>query len=222
MKRTPLFKKRPFFTDARRKISRVCFVLLPAIFVAGCVGVGKPPVQIARHLISYPPPVFEKLPPRKETIRMERFSIAAAYNTQEMIFRGENAQIDSFHYNRWAANPADMVGDVLLRDMQQSGFFRAVFSRYAIGEGHCVLHGGIQEFFLRMGKTGRSAVISLEITLIDARERDTSKRVLMQKNYHEEASLESPSPEGYCRAMSQAVETVSHRIAGDVHQRLKR
>lgn len=204
-----------------RDLFRITLALLLAIFVAGCVGVGKPPLLITRHLISYPPPVFEKLPQRKETIRMERFSIAAAYNTQDMIFRGENGRFDSFSYNRWAANPADMAADILLRDMQQSGFFQAVFSRYAIGEGDCVVHGGIQEFFLRMGKNDRAAVISLEITLIDARERNTSRRVLMQKNYHTEALLEDPSPEGYSRAMSQAVETLSRRIAADVHRRLK-
>jgi 2,4-dienoyl-CoA reductase-like NADH-dependent reductase (Old Yellow Enzyme family) len=58
-----------------------------------------------------------------------------------MVIRYENGVIDHFNYNQWAVNPADMVGDNLLRDLRQSGRFRAVFSRYTPGEGRFVVRG---------------------------------------------------------------------------------
>jgi ABC-type uncharacterized transport system auxiliary subunit len=206
----------------RRRVFRGCFFLLSSLWIIGCVGAGKPPLQIDRYLIDYPAPVFEKPIRIDETIRIGRFRVAGAYNNPNMIFRRDNYLVDSFNYNKWAVNPADMVGDNLLRDMQSSGLFRAVFSRYAPDEGRYILQGGVEEFFLRMDETGRAAVVSLEITLQDTKQREATKRILFQRKYRGEETLGSQSPEGYCRAMSLAMEKLSRRITSDVYQTVKK
>ena len=214
-------KKALPFAKGGTRILRECFFLLFSLFLIGCVGAGKPQLQIERYLIDYPAPVFEKQVPIDDALRVERFTIASAYNNQNIIFRRDNYILDSFNYNRWAVNPADMVGDNLLRDMQQSGLFRAVFSRYALDEGRYILQGGVEEFFLRIDKTGHAAVVSLEITLKDIKQREATKRILFQKKYREEELLETRSPKGCCKAMSLAMERLSRRISTDVYQTIK-
>lgn len=149
---------------------------------------------------------------------MERLTIAAAWNSRNMVIRYENGVIDHFNYNQWAVNPADMVGDNLLRDLRQSGRFRAVFSRYTPGEGRFVVNGALEDFFLRMDKTGRIAVAGLTITLCDTKQRDTTKRILFQRKYQEEKHLADSTPAGYCAAMGMAQGTLSRRIINDVYQ----
>lgn len=214
--------KKPLFSAKyRRRAFRGCFFLLISLCVMGCAGTGKPPLHIESYLIDYPSPVFDKQSPVNDTIGIDRFRAACAYNSRNMIFRREDRTVDSFNYNRWAVNPADMVGDMLLRDMQQSGLFRAVFSRYALEEGRYILQGGVEEFFLRMDKNGRRAVVSLEMTLKDIKQKEATRRILFQRKYREEEALQTPSPEGYCGAMSLALERLSRRITTDVYQTIK-
>jgi ABC-type uncharacterized transport system auxiliary subunit len=138
-----------------------------------------------------------------------------------MIFRQDNYAFDSFNYNRWAVNPADMVGDILLRDLQAGGLFLAVFSRYTVDEGRYVVSGGIEEFFLKKDNSGNNAVLSLAITLKDAKQRDTRKRIIFQKKYFREEALNEQSPRGYCQAMSKAMQQLSTQIINDIYQGIK-
>lgn len=211
-----LFIKRPCRISGSSLFLLFCFV-----FISGCVSTGKPQLQTESYLIDYPAPLFEKLSRVEDTVRINRFTIAAAYNNTHMIFRGNNYTVDSFNYNRWAVNPADMVGDNLLRDLQASGLFRAVFSRYVVDEGRYILQGGVEDFFLRMDKSGNIAVISLEITLKDIKQREATKRILFQKKYRQEELLKDPSPRGHCQAMSQAMQILSPQIITDIYQAVK-
>ncbi|MCK7504310.1 MAG: hypothetical protein MZV70_09615 [Desulfobacterales bacterium] len=79
--------------------------------------------------------------------------------------------------------------------MRASGLFRAVFSRYETEEGRFVISGGIEEFYLRMDKSNKTALISISISLQDTREKETGKRMMFQKKYvREEPLQESVAP----------------------------
>jgi ABC-type uncharacterized transport system auxiliary subunit len=197
------------------------FLFLGIVIISGCISRGEPRLQAESYLLDYPAPLFKELAVIDDTIRVSRFTIAAAYNNNNMIFIKDNYALDSFNYNRWAVNPADMIGDNLLRDLQESGLFRAAFSRYVVDEGRYNLQGGITEFFLRKDKNGNNAVINLEITLKDSRQREATKRILFQKKYNREELLQEQSPRGYCAAMSLALQSLSRQIIYDIYQTVK-
>jgi ABC-type uncharacterized transport system auxiliary subunit len=210
-----------FIKPSYRILRYGLFLFFCLAIIAGCVSGGKPGFQVETYLINYPAPAAAQLTKIEDTIRINRFTIATAYNNHQMIFRQDDYALDSFNYNRWAVNPADMVGDNLLRDLQESGVFRAAFSRYAVDEGRYVLQGGIEEFFLRIDKINKSgsvAVVSLEITLKDTQQREATKRIIFQKKYRQEEALTEQSPRGYCQAMSLAVQKLSRQIIADTYQ----
>jgi len=194
----------------------ICFVILQ-----GCANIGKPHYDVENYILNYTSPTFENKIKLDKTIRISRFTIAAAYNNQNMIFRTNDYNVDFFNYNRWAVNPADMIADILLRDMQESGLFRAVFSRYAAEETRFIIQGGINDFFLRVGDNGKVAVIAMEITLKDSQQKEATKRILFQKKYSREESLTDQSPQGYCQAMSKALKNLSQQITTDVYAATK-
>ena len=200
--------------------SFICFIFL-LFFFHGCVSVGKPEYEIKYYLLDYPAPVLKSFPQIDFTVRLDRFTIAAAYNTQNMIFRADNHSIDFFNYNRWAVNPADMVADMLLRDMQTSGLFRAAFSRFSSEDANFVLQGSVGEFFLRVEQDRKIAAICIEITLKDPRKRETNRRVVYQRKYCHEEVLTEQTPYGYCQAMSQAMKTISSKAIIDIYQSVK-
>ena len=194
----------------------ICFFILQ-----GCANSGKPHYDVENYLLSYTAPTYENKIKLDKTIRVHRFTIAAAYNNQNMIFRANDYNVDFFNYNRWAVNPADMIADILLRDMQESGLFRAVFSRYAVEETRFIIQGGINDFFLRIKDNGKVAVIAMEITLKDSQQKEATKRIVFQKKYSREEALTDQSPLGYCQAMSKALKNLSQQITTDVYAATK-
>ena len=197
------------------------FLVLCFFVLQGCANTGKPRHEVEYYLLDYTPPTFVNKTQINTTIRIYRFTIASAYNTQNMVFRTDNYTLDFFNYNRWAINPADMTADTLLRDMQASGLFRAVFSRYTVEDSRFLLQGGISDFFLRFGQDGKTAVISMEITLKDSQQQEATKRIVFQKKYSREETLTDQSPHGYCEAMSKALKNLSQQITTDVYHAVK-
>jgi ABC-type uncharacterized transport system auxiliary subunit len=189
--------------------------------ITGCATSGKPQYNVENYLLNYPAPSWNKPEKLATSIKFNRFSIAAAYNSTNMIFRSDAYSLDSFNYSRWAVNPADMIGDSLLSDMRESGQFLAVFSRYETDEGRFIISGGIEEFFLRTDKSGKTAVLRIAISLQDFREKEIGKRMMFQKKYVREEPLQDPSPKGYCQAASRAMQIISREIISDIYAAVK-
>ena len=206
----------------RKPFSNLCFMLIVSLFlITACAGSGKPPYEVENYLLSYQAPSFDKFEKLNTSVKFNRFSIAAAYNSNSMIFRNDPYSIDSFNYSRWAVNPADMIADSLLRDMRESGLFSAVYSRYETDEGQFVISGSIEEFYLRSDKSNKTAVIRIIISLQDAREKETGKTIMFQKKYVREEPLQESSPRGYSQAASQAMRIISEQITKDIYMNIK-
>lgn len=188
------------------------------ILTAGCATGGKPQYEVEKFLLHYPAPSWEKPVKLAASVKLNRFSIAAAYNTTGMIFRKDDGYgIDAFNYSRWAVNPADMIADRLLDDMRGSSLFQGVFSRHETDAGQFALSGGIEEFYLRLDKNDKTARVAMTILLQNTREKETGKRIMYQKKYTRESPLRNSSPAGYCEAASLAMQSISGEIISDVY-----
>ena len=209
-------------TPCQKKIQVFCFVMMALSFmITGCAGSGKPQYEVEKYLLSYSAPSWDKFDKLNISIKFNRFSIAAAYNSDNMIFRDNTYSFDYFNYSRWAVNPADMIADSLVRDMRDSGLFRAVFSRYETEDGQFIISGSIDEFYLREDRSNKTALISIIISLQDTRERETGKRMMFQKKYVREERLQESSPRGYCQAVSEAMRVISEQITKDIYTDIK-
>jgi ABC-type uncharacterized transport system auxiliary subunit len=205
-----------------KRIQSFYFIIIALLLmIIGCAGGGKPEYEVESYLLNYSAPSWDKPGKLNTSVKFNRFSIAAAYNSANMVFRKDSYSLDSFNYSRWAVNPADMVADSLLRDMRESGFFLAVFSRHETDEGRFIISGGIEEFYLRMEKSNKTAFISIAISLKDTRERETGKSIMFQKKYVREEPLPESSPRGYCEAASQAMQVISQQIINDIYTAIK-
>lgn len=209
-----------FFRTMGHRVYLVAAVSCLLILV-GCASSGKPSYSVERYLLNYTALSFNKPAKLPVFIKFNRFSSATAYNTTSMIFRNDPYSLDSFNYSRWAVYPADMVGDDLLEDMRTSGLFQGVFSRYEADEGRFVLSGSVDEFYLRIDKDKKTAVIGISLSLADTREKETGKRMMFQKKYFREEPLTDSSPRGYCQAASLAMQAVSRDIVSDVYAAVK-
>ncbi|MFO7570134.1 MAG: ABC-type transport auxiliary lipoprotein family protein [Smithellaceae bacterium] len=202
----------------RRSNGPLClFFILAILLLAGCAGRGKPQYQVNQYLLDYAAPAIAISSPVTETLRLERFAVAVAYNNTNMAFRSDRLAIDAFNYSRWAVNPADMTADLLLRDLRAGGFFAAVFSRYEQDNGRFVLQGAVEEFYLDMAPSSKKAVLSLTVTLKDLSRKEAARRIIFQKKYAAAEALTEETPGGFAKAMSKAMQGLTEEILKDIY-----
>lgn len=193
-------------------------LILSALLLAGCISRRAPSAVVQRYALEYPSPQVTNLSPVEFAIKVERFSAAKTYSGRSMVFRPEPYKLDSYASNYWMVNPGDMVSDYLLRDLRNSGLFKAVFSFRDLEDGRYALEGSVVDF-LEIDENGeRRAVLTLSVTLLDLSQSGVPARLLFQKRYSAEEPLRQGTPAGLAEAMSTAMKTLSARIITDIHE----
>jgi ABC-type uncharacterized transport system auxiliary subunit len=194
------------------------FIFLLMVFASGCSFGSKTAYQVNQYTLEYPSPVLKEIAQIKELIGVERFSVTQAFDTSAIVYRdGPNLRnIDP--YNRWRTKPGDMVTDFLVRDLRHSGLFRAVFSYNANEETRYRLEGQVNEFLESTDKDGLKAVLGLNITFLDLSKKETTEKVVFQRDYRYTEPLEIETYGGLAQAMSKAMEKFSRQMMMDLYQ----
>ena len=135
-----------------------------------------------------------------------------------MVFRPEPYKLDTYASNRWMVNPGDMVSDYLLRDLRNSGLFKAAFSYRNLEHARYVLEGSVDDFLEIDVADKRTAALTISITLLDLSHSGATNRLLFQKQYQTSEPLPERTPTGLAQAMSSGMEKLSSMIIRDIHQ----
>lgn len=197
------------------------FMVSIVLSLVACSFGGKPAVMVEQYALEYPPPSVQILGPMDEVIRIDRFSVAQIFNHVKMVYRQKPTRYNDYAYHRWRANPGDMVGDSLLRDLRAAGIFKSVFSWRDMENTPFILKGGVGEFYESDEKDGRKAILSVHITVIDATSRELTKQVIFQKNYRYEELVTEKTVQEFAQAMSRAVEKLSGQVIADIYTAVK-
>jgi cholesterol transport system auxiliary component len=204
-----------------KSLMKSLFMVMLVLGMAGCALGGKPTVMVEYYAVEYLPPPLQDLAHVDQVIGVERFSVAHMFNHAKMIYRQKPFQYNDYSYHRWRANPGDMIGDSLLRDLRAAGIFKSVFSSRDMTGAPFLLKGGVSEFYESEEADGRKAILSVNITLLDTTAREFTKRILFQKSYRYEEPVIEQSVQGFAGAMSRAARKLSGQVILDVHTAIK-
>ena len=195
--------------------------LLAALLVACLVGCGKPPMLVNQYILEYPAPVVAGRAKTSEALKVELFSVDQAFNTTSMVYQPQAFQSQVYNYSRWRANPGNLVTDFLIRDLRESGLFKAVFGSTGTGKYRFRLEGGVAEFQELDAAGGWQASLALTVTLLDTQQEELPQRVVFQKNYRVQTPLPEKTPQGLAQGMSQAMAQVSAQIIQDTYEAVR-
>lgn len=202
--------------------TKLFLLCLSVFFLAGgCLNFKQPRTRVHHYILEYASPEIADLKPLPVSLKVERFSVAPAYNTNRMIFRDASFKRDEYFYHKWRANPGDMVSDFLSRDIRNSGLFKAVLPYESDFPSPFVVEGSVDEFVEWDSPEGWNAALAITITLIAAQEPDVTKRILFQKTYRMEKPFTEKNPQGLAQAMSLAMADLSMNIMRDIYAALK-
>ena len=207
-----------FKNDSGRSLKKSVLIFLLMILTSGCSFGAKTTYQVNQYTLEYPSPLLKETAPIKEPIKIERFSVANAFDTSAIVYRdGPNLRnVDP--YNRWRTKPGDMVTDFLVRDLRDSGLFQAVFS-YNDNDGtRYLLEGQVNELLESKEKDGFKAVLSLDVTFLDLSKKEMAERIVFQRSYGYTEPLERETYGNLAQAMSKVMERFSRQMMTDLHQ----
>ena len=129
-----------------------------------------------------------------------------------MLYQEKSSTLSTYTYHRWRAAPADLVTYFLARDLQSLDSFNAVISPSGrLNPTHRV--EGILDRFLEVDNPDQwEAVISITITLIDDRQTDVSKQVLVQQSFTSTKPSKDKHPLAVSKAMAEAMADISTQV----------
>lgn len=179
--------------------------------------------MVDRFVLNYPPPAPSRvIHPVNEAIRVERFSVAHMFDTTAMIYAPEKYHFEAYQYSRWRVGPGDMISDFLIRDLRSSSLFKAVFPFSSDEQTRYVLDGSVREFFETDENSRSDAVLVVDATLFDNKEKELTKRIVFQKTYQRASSVEERTPEGFAKGMSSSAAAFSEELMKDIENVLRR
>jgi ABC-type uncharacterized transport system auxiliary subunit len=218
-------KEKMMFYSLRIKDSglwpNLAMFFLLMVLISSCSLGAKPSYIVNQYTLEYPSPILKELTSINELVKVEPFNVAQTFNTSAMIYKeGPNLRnVDP--YNRWRTKPGEMATEYLVRDLRNSGLFLAVISYNDIEETRYLLEGQVDEFLEVSEKDGQKAVLSLTVTFLDLKKRDTAEKVIFQRDYKVVESYTEKTPAALAQGMSRAMEKISRKIILDLQNAVK-
>lgn len=84
--------------------------------------------------------------PYPVTLLVAPIASSHLYRDNLIVYTSEGQTMGTYQYERWAEPPPEMIGDVLLRELQVSGRYQHVYSRGSDVRGNYLLRGHLYDF----------------------------------------------------------------------------
>src|SRR3989449_312511 len=131
---------------------------LMAGLLAGCGAVR--PAKYYQLTVPADAPAVEKADAVPVSLLLGGLMTSHLYREDRIVYGNESEQLSAYEYQRWAEPPAEMIQEVLMRQLRASGRYRAVHYRRSNMKGDFALRGHLYHF-----KEITGAQISAIVTL---------------------------------------------------------
>jgi ABC-type uncharacterized transport system auxiliary subunit len=197
------------------RVAAPAAVALAALLgLSGCVRLNQPAPRIRDYTFAYPAPApgAEAL---AAVLQIPPFAVSAAYDSHGMMYREASHRLSRYSYDRWAANPGNLVADVLARDFAEGGDFRAVQHARSPLASDYRLVGEVEAIEAIVDGDRCSANLELRILLVAVRSTGHDA-VLLRRGYAEREPVDCGDGAALARGMSTALQRLSATLRADV------
>lgn len=141
----------------------IAFALM-ALLLGGC-GAARP-VKYYQLTVPADAGAVEKTDAVPVTLLLGGVMTSHLYREDRIVYGNGPEQLGAYEYQRWAEPPAEMIQEVLLRELRLSGRYRAVYYRRSNMKGDFAVRGRLYDFKEISGGQ-MSARVTLELEMRD-------------------------------------------------------
>lgn len=174
------------------------------------------------HTLDYPPPDKEFKTPIPHTLMVYRFLLAPDVESDSILMSRQTGAEKSVRLHRWQDNPADLVTDILLRDLQTSGLFQKTVDQLSDVRYRYALEGTLRDLHGVINNGRASAVVELEVVFTDFEYPRAAEKDLLKKTYKVEIPSKDTSAESILAAFNEGVKEISALLRADIHTVLEK
>ncbi len=151
------------FRRAAKRALIMAFALMVGL-LSGC-GATRPS-KYYQLTVPSDPGAVEKTDAVPVTILLGALMTSHLYREDRIVYGNEGEQMGTYEYQRWAEPPAEMIQEVLLRQLRASGRYRAVHYRRSNMQGDFAIRGHLYDFKEVTGEQ-MAARVTLELEMRD-------------------------------------------------------
>ncbi len=174
------------------------------------------------HTLDYPPPEKEFRTPIPQTLMVYRFLLAPDVESDSILTSRPKGAEKSVRIHRWQENPADIVTDIVLRDLDASGLFRKIVDQLSNVRYRYALEGTLRHMHVLIKNGQASAVVELEVVFTDFEAPRAAEKDLLKKTYKVEIPSKDASAESILAAFNAGVKQISAVLRTDIHSLLEK
>lgn len=175
---------------------------------------------VSYYALDYPPPSKVSETPINETLMVYHFLLDPSVDPNYLIVSRPQGADKPAMLHRWKDNPADMIAELTVRDVENAGIFQHVVDQFSNLPYRYALEGTIRKLqgVMKDGKV--SAVIELEAVLVDFEARGRGEKPVLAKAYQAEVPSQSSSPDAIVAALNKAMMEISSQLRDDIRSAL--
>jgi len=129
--------------SVRRK-AVVVLLATTAVFLGGC-GAARPS-KYYQLTIPADTSAQHAADPAAVTLLVGNLFASHLYREDRIVYSTTGEEMGTYEYQRWAEPPAEMIQEVLLRELRSSGRYRAVYTQRSNTNGDFLLRGRLYDF----------------------------------------------------------------------------
>jgi ABC-type uncharacterized transport system auxiliary subunit len=172
--------------------------------------------DIASYSFDYPAPERLSGAAASDTIMVYRFLLARSVPMDALVVTQAKGAAPSGLQYRWEENPADMITDLIQRDMQNSGLFKKAVDQASSAEYRYALEGAIKNLQGVIKDQGAKAVLEIDVNLTDFEQPAGANKSIVKKTYKIEVPSADSKPQSLIKAFNSAVREFSEQLRADV------
>jgi ABC-type uncharacterized transport system auxiliary subunit len=116
---------------------------MPAMLLAGC-GAARP---MQYYQLTVPNDLAQAEPNASGiSLALGPLTSSHLYREDRIVYSSGAEQMGTYEYQRWTEPPAEMISEVLLRELRASGRYREVYSQRSSSRSDYVLRGRLYDF----------------------------------------------------------------------------
>jgi uncharacterized lipoprotein YmbA len=194
--------------------------IVALVLVVGCAFTHREAVK--RYWLDYPAPTSLSAHPVPETLMVYRFLLAPNVDANSVALAGSREAERAVSLHPWARNPADMITDLIERDLASSGLFRRTVGQTSSLPYRYALEGTIHSLRgVRVRGTSK-ALVDVEVLLLDFGVRVGGEKHIMERRYRIEAPCKDSTPEAMVQGLNDALSEMSLRLRKDIRSSLQK
>jgi ABC-type uncharacterized transport system auxiliary subunit len=190
------------------------------ILLAGCALSSRE--AVIYHSFNYPSPSRENEQVVPETVMVYNFLLDPAVEMHTLVITYSKDGEKSIMRHRWQDNPADMITELVLRDLDNAGLFEKTVDQLSTTRYRYALEGVIRNLQGVVRNGSSSALIEIEATLIDFDAPLGTDKNLLKKTYRIETPSTNDKPESMVAAFNQGLREFSAQLRKDIRAVLVR